>query len=44
MKAIIIELRLYIAEKLMAWAFDIAPEKDFRGMGIRNHIMKYFGG
>lgn len=35
------QLRLYIAEKLMSWAFSVAPY-DHNGDNVRNFVIDYF--
>jgi hypothetical protein len=39
MKEVWEELRLYIAEKLLSWAFSIAPEK---AKILKGTILQYF--
>jgi hypothetical protein len=35
------EIRMYIAEKLISWAFDITPWND-EGQKLRVHIANYY--
>jgi len=40
MKAAWIEFRMYIAEVLLSWVFDIAPDKE--GRKLKTTILIYF--
>ena len=40
MKKLKIELRMYLAEKLLSWAFDVAPNNK-EGKLLKMHIGSY---
>lgn len=37
-----IQFRLYISEKLLTWAFDIAPITHKDGFSIKKKVSEYF--
>ncbi len=41
MKELLTEIRLYIAEKLLDWAFDISPKGE-EGDMIKKSVGRYF--
>jgi hypothetical protein len=43
MKELVIEFRQYLAEKLLSWAWDIAP-KSKKGAALKNTVWAYFYG
>lgn len=42
MKEAMIELRLYMAEKLFSWAFSVAPKCQREGKRLRLSVIGYF--
>lgn len=42
MKEFLLELRLFIAEKLLSWAFNIAPSSRKDGRSIKVKVIEYF--
>ncbi len=43
MKVLLLELRMFIAEKLLSWAYSVAPESHKDGEILREHIISYTG-
>jgi hypothetical protein len=41
MKKLKIELRMYLAEKLLGWSFDVTPWNE-EGQKLRKHISAYY--
>ena len=41
MKELKIEIRMWIAEKLLGWSFDITPFNE-EGQKLRKHICNYY--
>lgn len=41
MKKLKIELRMWFAERLLGWSFDVTPWNE-EGQKLRNHILDYY--